>query len=160
MGKFLRKLERFFVNLIVICLIFIISSQLIMKNDTAWQRFEDLRITFRELISPEKEEVVQVNTLDQQQEGVIVIHLIPEVSLPQVWVLKNGKKDTNFSSGYAICRVNEGDLLTIDSSYYDDALWYKITSLSSTIESLEIGDLYRTSGDTTSIGIIEFNTKL
>ena len=131
-----------------------------MKNDTAWQRFQDLEVTFRNLISPQKEEVVQVNTLEQIQEGVIVIHLIPEVSLPQVWVLKNGKKEVNFSSGYVVCHVNQGDLLTIDSRYYDDALWYKITSLSSTIKSLELGELYRTSGDTTSLGIIEFNNKL
>ena len=159
MGKFLWKLERFFVNLIVICLILMITSQLIMKHDSAWKRFKNIRSTFKEIFIPEKE-VIPVNSLNEKEDGVIVIHLIPEVSLPQVWILKNGKREANFSSGYVICSVNEGDLLTIDSRFYDDGLWYKITSISSSINTLEVGDLFRTSGDTTSLGIIEFNNKL
>jgi len=38
MGGFFRKLERFFVNLMVIILIVLISLQVLMKNDEAYQK--------------------------------------------------------------------------------------------------------------------------
>jgi hypothetical protein len=130
-----------------------------MKNDSTWQRFEELRLSFKEMFVP-GEEVVKVGTSSQKEEGVVVIQLVSDLSLPQVWVLKNGKRETNFAQGNAICSVTEGDLLTIDSRYYNNTLWYKITSLSSTINNLENGDLFRTSGNTASLGIIKFNNKL
>ncbi len=157
-GNFFHKVERFITNLIIITLIILISVQIMMKNETAHQRIQYFESRIRGFFQPE--EIVEVAGLDTQNSGFITIDLLQDLSLPQVWLVKNGQRVTSFSRGIITIQVKEGDLLVLDTSNYPQPLWFEITSLSPSIKSWQIGQQFRTNGQEKNIGVVQFQDKL
>lgn len=160
MSGFFRKLERFIVNLIVIALIILISFQILMKNETTYQRIKDLEFAFKDLLGFQQQKTVQVAEIEKNPVGMVTIDLLQDLSLPQVWLIKNGKRIADFSDGVVLVRVEEGDLLSIDARFYSKPLWFEITSLSPSIRTWQVGQQFRIREQEIRLGIVQFYDKL
>jgi len=167
--NFFKKLERLFINIVIITLIFVISLQLVMKNDVAYQRLKDIEYTVKSVfqrqdlieVTKQRQEVIEVTNENQfTEEGYIVIDLLQDYSLPQVWLVKNGTKVANFSNGIVKIKIKDGDLLLLDCKFYNNPLWFEITGLSSDIRNWYVGQQFRISAEESRIGVVEFYDKL
>lgn len=158
MNKFFRKLERFFINVVVITLIILIGFQILMKDDVIYQRIKDFEMTFKQYFN--SPETIQVTRIQDENKGYITVDLLNDLSLPQVWLIVNGERVSNFSSGIVTISVKEGDSISIDSSFYSQPLWFEITFLSSDISSWQVGQQFRLNNNQKRLGIVHFYEKL
>ena len=154
MNSFFRKVEGFLINLLVIILIILISTQFLMKNEVAYQRIKELELTARNWLNQER--VVEVIQPLQAEAAYLTVDLLQDLSLPQVWLLKNGEKVANFRQGVVRIKVKEGDLIALDTSYYSQALWFEITSLSSNINTWVPGKQFRSYREEIILGVVRF----
>ncbi|MFW5991735.1 MAG: hypothetical protein ACOCQN_00915 [Halanaerobiaceae bacterium] len=162
MNGFFRKFECIFVNIVIIVLIVLIGVQVVMKNENAYQRIKEFEMTFKSLF--QQGEVVEVaGNLDNHEEalqGVIVIDLLHDYSLPQVWLVKNGQRVENFAGGIVKVNVNKGDLLAIDARFCNQPLWFEITDISPEINTWQKDQQFRIYREEKRLGIVNFYEKL
>lgn len=156
---FFRKVERFFLNLIILLIIFLASFQVIMKNETAYQRLKNFESSIRTVFK-ENPLTEVINYIDEDEEAYIIIDLLQDYSLPQVWVVKNGERAANFSKGIVKITVKNGDLLLLDCRFCQEPLWFEITDLSSDIRTWPKGQQFRISSEEIKLGIVQFYKKL
>lgn len=154
MNSFFRKVEGFLINLLVIILIILISSQFLMKNEVAYQRIKELEVTARSWLNQER--VVEVTQPLPTEAAYLTVDLLQDLSLPQVWLLKNGERVANFRQGVVRIKVKEGDLISLDTSYYSQALWFEITALSANINTWAPGKQFRSYREEKVLGVVRF----
>jgi hypothetical protein len=159
MNNFFQKLERFFVNLIIIVLIILISFQILMKNETTYRNIKDWELALRNSLGL-TQKTVQVTGLEEERSGIVTIDLLQDLSLPQVYLIINGQRVADFSGGVVKVRVEEGDLLKIDARFCDKSLWFEITSLSLNIRNWQIGQQFRIKGEEFRLGVVQFYDQL
>ncbi len=159
MHNFFNRVGRFFMKLLTICLVLLISYQVIVKTDPANPVFEKLNDSIQNFIGQENE-LNNIAVFKDKSRGVITIDLMQDYSLPEVWVLKNGQRTVNFDRGIVVLEVENGDFISIDARDYEGVLWFKITSVSDNIRNLPEGILFRISWDLLDIGIIDISSKL
>jgi len=157
LNKFLRKIERFFLYLIMIALILVLSIQIIMQDNDSYLKLKKYEYTIRNFFN-KRAELVEV--IDKKKTGLIIIDLLQSKSLPQVYILKNNKRVSNFSKGYVILDVRDGDFIEIDASNYKNALWFEITEINKNISSLKKGKQFRIENNKIALGVIKFNNKI
>ncbi len=159
MNSFFNKMGRFILNVMVICLVLLISYQIIIKTDTANPALRKMgNIVQNYLNRDEVEESVTV--VEKKDYGVITIDLMQNYSLPEVWVLKNQNRAVNFAKGIVTINVQNGDYISIDARNYEGVLWFEITSLSEDIKNWSEGTQIRTAGSMIDMGIVEIIDKL
>jgi hypothetical protein len=159
MNGFFQKLERFFVNVIIIGLVVLISFQILMKNDTTYRNIKDWEFALRNFLGF-KQKTEQVTGLEEERSGMITIDLLQDLSLPQVYLIINGQRVADFSEGVVKLKVDEGDLLKIDARFYDRSLWFEITSLSLNIRNWQVGQQFRIKGEEFRLGVVQFYDQL
>ncbi|MFW6035961.1 MAG: hypothetical protein ACOCRZ_06875 [Halothermotrichaceae bacterium] len=157
MNNFLKKVEHFFITLIIVILIILVSVQFLMKNDAAQQKLQNIEFAVREILNPN--EAVEVTAVDNKKEveydGFIVIKVLQQLSYPQIYVKLNGEIYDDFSNGFVEVKVREGDLLAIDARYFDKPLWFEITYSSPDISSLKKGHQIRVYNSEKIIDVIK-----
>ncbi|MFW5981709.1 MAG: hypothetical protein ACOCQO_00725 [Halanaerobiaceae bacterium] len=159
MRNFLEMVEKFLVNFIVIGLILLISLQLIMRNDTGYQRIRNLENSIKSVFR--EEEAIEVTTQEEiSQKGTMLISIVDEMSIPQVWMVKNGERISDFSRGFVEIELIEGDFLLIDAKFYDQPLWLEVKEISPNISSWHKGQQFRISTEEKRLGVVEFYEKL
>lgn len=157
--NFFRKMEHFFINLVIIILISLITIQLVMKNDAAYQRLKEMEFAIKNFF--QEEPVVEVFRYNKiEEERIVVIDLLQNYALPQVWLVKNGQRVANFAEGYVETSVNAGDLLVIDCKFSNEPLWFEITKVSPDIRTWYIGQQFRIYGEEKKLGIVQYYDKL
>lgn len=159
--SFFRRLEGFFINLIVIILILLVTVQVLMRNDTAYSKLKEMEFAIKNIF--QEEPLVEVFRYEEdmkEEEGIIVIGLLQDYSLPQVWLVKNGQRVANFAEGLVQITVKEGDLLVLDCSFCAEPLWFEIKELSSSIKTWYTGQLFRIYGEEKNLGVVQFYDKL
>lgn len=159
MNSFFRKLERFFVNLLLITLIIIISFQIIARDESAYQHIKRLEYTVRGFLNT-GDTVKVTSTKKMEEKAYLTIDLLNDYSLPQVYLVQNGLRVTDFSDGVVRIEVNRGDVISIDATLFKKSLWFEITSLSPSISNIKPGQQFRLFGDIKRLGIIEFYNKI
>jgi hypothetical protein len=160
MNNFFLKFEKILINIIVIILILLISAQFIMKNEYTYERLHRLKLSIKNIFN-DKNKTINVSKIDKlNSQGKIIINLLNNVSLPQVWVLINGEKIANFDNGIVQLFVRDGDLISIDSRAYNKTIWFEITYIQSFIKNLSIGEQFRLNSEKKVISLIKFNDKL
>ncbi|MFW6306344.1 MAG: hypothetical protein ACOC1N_03050 [Bacillota bacterium] len=158
-NNFLKKIEKYIINIVIIILICIISTQIVMKDQTAYQKLKNIEMSVKNIFRDQA--VVEVmNNSTYEKENIIVIDLLQDYSLPQVWLVKNGRKVDDFSEGIVQTEVKYGDLLIIDAKLCDKPLWFEITRLSPEISNLHEGQQFRLFSEEKRIGIVEYYDKL
>ena len=165
MRDFLEKIEKFLVNFIILGLILLISLQLIMKNDSSYQRLKDFEYSFRSGF--QDNQAIEVSTGVQNYEETrlfadskLLINVLEEDYLPQVWLVKNGERISDFSTGSVEIDINDGDFLLIDSRFYDGPLLFEIEELSPNIRTWHTGQEFRLFVEEKKLGLVEFYDKL
>ncbi|MFW5998342.1 MAG: hypothetical protein ACOCP5_01145 [Halanaerobiaceae bacterium] len=155
-----EKIGRFILKLAVLGLILVISVQFLMNNEESYNRVKEVETVVKNIFTTNSSNEVMEVTQDEIQEehGVITFKLLQNLSLPQVWVRCNGEKIENFSEGKATIKVKKGDFLTIDSTNYNDELWFEINDRSSNIQNFKNGQQYRTRGEMLNIGVVNVET--
>lgn len=156
---FLQKVEKFFINLTVIILILLLTVQILMRNETAYSKLKEMEFSIRNII--QEDAVMRVfGYRELAEEGYIVIELMQDYSLPQVWLVKNGQRVDNFADGSVRINVRDGDLLVLDCSFCNEVLWFEITDLSASIKTWYTGQIYRIHGEEEKLGVVQFYDKL
>lgn len=156
---FLQKVEKFFINLTVIILILLLTVQILMRNETAYSKLKEMEFSIRNII--QEDAVMRVfGYRELAEEGYIVIELMQDYSLPQVWLVKNGQRVDNFADGSVRINVRDGDLLVLDCSFCNEVLWFEITDLSASIKTWYTGKIYRIHGEEEKLGVVQFYDKL
>ncbi|MFW6269604.1 MAG: hypothetical protein ACOC4G_05950 [Bacillota bacterium] len=155
-----EKIGRFILKLAVLGLILVISVQFLMNNEESYNRVKEVETVVKNIFTTNSSNEVMEVTQDEIQEehGVITFKLLQNLSLSQVWVRCNGEKIENFSEGKATIKVKKGDFLTIDSTNYNDELWFEINDRSSNIQNFKNGQQYRTRGEMLNIGVVNVET--
>ncbi len=157
---FFHRLERFFINLVLIILILLISVQLLMRNDSAYSKLKVMEVSIKNFF---QDQAVMEGFRPGQlivEEGVINIELLQTYSLPQVWLVKNGQRVANFAEGSVEIRVKEGDLLVLDCSFCPDPLWFKVGEISSNIKTWYTGQIFRIYREEKVLGVVQFYEKV
>ena len=162
MLNFFEKVGRFFVNLMIVGLILLVSIQIIMGNEEYQNRLQMAENFIKSYFQQPVPEVTRVTQHEREHKlEIIEVSLISNASIPEVWLMKNGERVANFADGKVRLEVSEGDLLTIDSREFTNTLWFKITFISDDIISFQQGNQFRISGeDLENLGIIRFGDKL
>jgi|SRR5690554_2206434 len=161
--QFFKKLERIFINLMVITLIFLISFQLVMKNEEAYQKIKNYEMMVKGFFNNNQQAIEVINPIYDEvnnEAGIVAIEILGGFKLPQVWVIINGEKISNFENSLIELSVNESDLIEIDSRNYPDVLWFEIKYLSPSIYSWNIGQQFRFYQEIRKIGVVETYRKL
>jgi len=162
MLNFFEKVGRFFVKLMIIGLILLISVQLIGQNEQYQERLQIAESFIKGYFNQPVQEVTKVT--HQESPGnleIIEVSLISGASIPEVWLMSNGERIGNFQEGKVSTEVSEGDLLTIDARDYNQILWLEISFISSDIVTFQPGKQFRISGgDLKNLGIIRIRDKL
>lgn len=130
-----------------------------MKNDTAFQKLKDIESSIRTVFSENKLTEV-INYIEEDEEGYIIIDLMQDYSLPQVWLVKNGERIANFSKGIVTLTVKSGDLLVLDCRFFEGPLWFEITDISSDIRTWQKGQQFRVCAEEIKLGVVQFYDKL
>ncbi len=162
MLNFFEKVGKFFVKLMIIGLILLISVQLIGQNEQYQERLQIAENFIKSYFNQPVQEVIKVT--QQETPGnleIVEISLISGASIPEVWLMNNGQRIDNFQGGKVRTEVSGGDLLTIDARDYNQILWLEISFISSDIVSFQTGKQFRISGgDLKNLGIIRIRDKL
>jgi len=143
----------------VICLVLLISYQIIIKTDTANPALRKIDNIVRNYMNRDEIEE-SITVVEKKDNGIMTIDLMQNYSLPEVWVLKNQNRIANFEQGIVTINVQNGDYLSIDARNYDGVLWFKITSVSEDIRVWSKGTQIRTAGNLVDMGIVEMIDKL
>ncbi|ACL69789.1 hypothetical protein [Halothermothrix orenii] len=165
MGGFLKKLERIFMTFLVITLILMVSVQILLKDDISRSKIKNIEMAIKNVIAPDRN-TVPVSSIDNykkeitEKKGYMVIDLLNNLKLPQVYLIKNGKRVANFKDGVVTVRVDNGDFLEIDARFYKSPLWFEITELSPSIKTWKPGQQFRVNGNEKKLGIVRFYEKL
>ncbi len=142
MIRFLERMGRLFLNLVIILFILLISVQIILKNDDARERLTQVETAFQEL-THSTQQVFKVT--DDIKKGLLVLKVNNEkeqFDLSEIWLLQNGTKVANFSEGYLSFQVNDGDLITITSSY-PETIEIFFEDVDDSISSIEKGQQFK-----------------
>ena len=153
MKNFFNKVGKYFLNLLIICLVLLISFQIIAGDERTEITFGKIGDTIQKYINFRDTETIKV--VEKTEYKTITIDLMQNYSLQEVWVLKNQQRIANFSEGIATIRVQEGDLISIDASAYQGVLWFEITSISREIRNWSKGEQIRTEGTLIELGIVK-----
>lgn len=159
MNRFFVKIERFLVNLLLIILILIISFQIIMRDESAYQQVKKLEYTVKGLLNT-KDTVEVTSIKEMEKKAHLTIDLLHDYSLPQVYLIQNGSRVANFSNGVVRVEVSNGDFISIDATVFKKPLWFEITYLSPSISNFKPGQQFRVSGNIKNLGVIEFYNKI
>lgn len=156
---FLSRAERFFINLTVIILILLLSVQILMRNEKAYNKLKQIEFSVKGLFQ-EDTAISVFNIEERVEEGFIAIELLQDYSLPQVWLVKNGQRTANFLDGSVRINVKEGDLLLLDCRFSNEVLWFEITELSSNIKNWYTGQVFRIHEEERKLGVVQFYDEL
>ena len=159
MNRFFNKIGRFILNAMVICLVLLISYQIIIRTDTANPALRKIDNIVRNYMNRDEIEE-SITVVEKKDNGIMTIDLMQNYSLPEVWVLKNQNRIANFEQGIVTINVQNGDFLSIDARNYDGVLWFEITSISEDIRVWSKGTQIRAAGNLVDMGIVEMIDKL
>jgi len=136
--NFLNAMERFLIRLAVLTMITIVVVQGMMTVDPL--RFY---LSWAERMEGQSFEYPVVNTAESESENdeakpaaalaTLTIEIEQYASLPESKILINGQEKYAFKEKEILVEIHAGDLLEIDSSYYNFPVNYKIKSCSSNL---------------------------
>lgn len=138
MPKFFEKVEKYLIRSIVLGLVLMVIVQGLMTQDSwrmylSWnERMEGQNIELPASTAHEKSKVPQDNLQAslQSPQAMLTISLQKFSSLPRASVLVNGKAAGCFNEKEVRLQINGGDVLEIDSTFYNFPVNYHIESVS------------------------------
>ncbi len=150
MLSFFEKVGRFFVNLMVVGLILLVSVQILMGNENFQNRFEMAENFINNIFDQPEQQLARVTyeeeTSRDRTTGILRLSIISRTSAPEVWLRQNGQRVSNFADGEVIIEAEDDDLITVDLTQYERTLWFEVTSISPEITSFQNGEQFRISG--------------
>ncbi|MFW6386725.1 MAG: hypothetical protein ACOCZM_02005 [Bacillota bacterium] len=156
---FLNDVSTAVVSVILTLLVIGVTIQFIKQDEVASRRLEELEQAF---LGPAEDpgQVVEVADKDTGRQGHLVIDIDQELSLTEVWLVRNGEKVSSFRGGRAVLNVAPGDRIHLDASAYKGRLKFEISDASLLPSGLEVGDVVRTEGNRIFLGAVEERQKL
>ena len=88
--------------------------------------------------------------------GNISVETEDQVSVAAAKLLSNGEAAGNFSEGVLTVRVYPGDVLAIDGSAYQRRILFRLTAISSGIDSSYLPETLLTEGGVADWGVVVF----
>ena len=159
------KVEDILIKIVLICLILLISSQIILKNEVAKENFlflkNNLQYSFNNIVANRENALEVIKSSKVNEKGILKISSMQDLKLREVYILKNGKVVNTFEEGEILLEVADGDILSIDSRNYDSPLYFEISYISNNIQSLSAGLQIKTNGNLIRLNKIKiYNSKI
>lgn len=138
MPKFFEKVEKYLIRSIVLGLVLMVIVQGLMTQEPwrmylSWnERMEGQNIEMPASTAPEKSKLSPENRQAgmQSPQAMLTISLQKFSSLPKTSILVNGKTAGCFNEKEIKLQVNGGDVLEIDSTFYNFPVNFHIDSVS------------------------------
>lgn len=155
MRKFVERMERYIIRLVVVGLVLMVTVQAVMTQDQyrmylSWgERLEGESLEYPvNVIHEEKKIESEVVSPD----AVVVLSVDKYSSLPQAAVLVNGHKRAVFNSRELRLQLKAGDVIEIDTTRYNFPIEFKITDLSSNVAFPKNGQTWTSYQGITMLG--------
>jgi len=141
--KLMRIIERLILRLLVVGLVLLVAVQFILTNSQLEEKIVTnipwtqklLTLGRQSEFGQPAEKVISTGT-DSHHLRLTLQNKLP---LKEVKLLVNGEVITNFNQPQQEVKLKPGDKIAIDARGCQQGLWFKITSLSANLSSLEAG---------------------
>ena len=138
MPKFFEKVEKYLIRSIVLGLVVLVLVQGLMTQDSwrlylSWgERMEGQNIEYPASTSKDKPKSAQENSKAsvQSPQAMLTLSLQKYSSLPKASILVNGKLAGYFNEKEVKLQLSGGDVLEIDSTFYNFPVNFYITGVS------------------------------
>lgn len=163
MKRFVEKVEKFLVRAIILAVLIIVVVQGAMTKDS-WrfylslgERLEGQTIEFPVNNFPADSRKNSANLNGQALQSPhaeITLQVEKFSSLPHAIIMVNGEERAKFANGEVVLQLNAGDVVEIDSSYYDFPLSFTIKDCSPNLAYPEKGKTFTSNQSIAMIGKI------
>ncbi|MFW5984877.1 MAG: hypothetical protein ACOCQ1_01240 [Halanaerobiaceae bacterium] len=140
-------------------LIIIVSLQLVLKQETGLRRFENAKQVWQKLFITEQQ-AIKVSEKDDTLAGMVTIKVKQGTSLPRARLFINGKETDSFAAGEVDLRVQDGDLVLINTSNYEHEVEFIVQDSPQQLTTLKKGAIFQAEGDWVVLGVMKFDDKL
>ena len=153
MRKWAEKIEKFLIRFVVLTMVAIVVVQGLMTHEpyrlylSLGERLEGVRLE-----QPVIKNTEVKKTLVDSSQTFIIISMEQFSSLPEAVLLVNDKKVASFQQKEITLNVSAGDMVEIDSSYYNFPVDYHITAVSENMSFPEAGKKYTGNSSIVMIG--------
>ncbi|NLO89709.1 MAG: hypothetical protein GX088_05195 [Clostridia bacterium] len=155
--NFFKWIERFLIACAVLCFAFLVLGQALLALNPV-----DFYMDFAEKIEGEAvnfyEEFPEMRVTTQDFQSVfatVTVQVENFSSLEKAVLLINGKEVSDFRNKQVTVKVNQGDVLAIDGTYYVHELIFKVVSVSENVEQPKKGQVVKVNGNVSMIGTVE-----
>lgn len=133
--KFVNRVEKGLIRIVVMGVVFMVIVQALMTQEQyriylSWgEKLEGQSINYPVSVTQPAESEPSSSPMKSSQ-AVMNISIDVFSSLPKAIVLVNGKPAGNFSNRDVSIKLKDGDVVEIDSRYYNFPINYRIISIS------------------------------
>ncbi|ABI68704.1 hypothetical protein [Syntrophomonas wolfei] len=163
MKRFVEKVEKFLIRAIILAVLIIVVVQGAMTQDS-WrfylslgERMEGQTIEFPVNNFPADSPKNSANPNSQALESPraeITLQVEKFSSLPHAIIMVNGEERAKFTNGEVALELNAGDVVEIDTSYYNFPLSFIVKDCSSNLAYPEKGKTFTSNQSIAMIGKI------
>lgn len=146
MKKFVSRMEKYLIRLVVLSLVVMVVVQAMMTQDQyrlflSWgEKMEGESINYP--VSAAQGTIPEPSANINSPHADMTIAIDEFSSLPRATVLVNGNKSTTFVNQEVHLQVMAGDTVEIDSRYYNFPVNYKIINTSPNLAFPDKGSVY------------------
>ncbi|MGI5921422.1 MAG: hypothetical protein ACOX6I_06770 [Syntrophomonadaceae bacterium] len=137
MKRFVDKVEKALVRIVVLGLVLMVMVQALMTREQyrlflSWgEQLEGQSINFP--VNSTQMDITEPEPVIKNSSSEMSISIVGYSSLPKSIIMVNGYKVGNFADPTISFTINDGDVIEIDSRYYNFPIDYKITGISDNV---------------------------
>ncbi|MDD2621242.1 MAG: hypothetical protein PHC92_11315 [Syntrophomonadaceae bacterium] len=160
MHRFMEKVERLLIRSVILSLVLLVLVQGLMTQDPwriylSWgERMEGQNIEFPASTAQDEPISAREEASVQSPQAMITLTLQEFSSLPKASIIVNGKTKGYFKEKEIKLQLSGGDVLEIDSTFYDFPVDYQISKVSQNMAFPKQGRLYTANQSIVMIGKI------
>jgi hypothetical protein len=155
--KFAEKVEKGLIRVVIIGVVLMVMVQALMTREQyriflSWgEKLEGQSLNYPVSVTKQDENKPSASQA-KPAETFMNISADMSSSLPKAIILVNGKQSGNFSNQEISLKLKDGDVVEIDSRYYNFPINYKITSSSDNLAYPDKGKKYTSNQSIVMIG--------
>lgn len=160
MRHFVKKVEKYLIRAIILAVLVVVVAQGAMTKDS-WRFYLSLgeRLEGQTIEFPVNYSSQEVNTDNNRRivnspYASITLQTEKNTSLPHAILMVNGEERAKFLNGEIELQLNAGDVLEVDTGYYNFPLEFSIKDCSSNLAYPEKGKTFTSNQSTLLIGKI------
>lgn len=158
--RWLKKVQTFAINVIVIGLVLVVAVQIILANPDLKDSLISKVPKLNKILAIGQQSnfdapAKKVFSMQSSQYEYLTISLQNKLKLSEVKLVINEQIVDNFADGVVKARIEEGDIIAIDARECNNGLWFKITNISTRLDTFESQEQFWVKNEYKVLGKIE-----